>query len=275
MKLPSLLTAVALLVSQATPALAQTPSSDPFPNKSIVIYVADFDIDSTNGPATSRLSPNRTVVSAPAAAAPPNSSAPPAASASANGAATSDSQVTDETKAATSRTDADAASGSAKPDTTRSDVPPDNTPRAQAARLVDLTSTVLVQVLEKAGYTVKRLRNSVARPESGVVIHGVFAQVDPNAGLRRVVVGGIATDPKMLLFIAVGNLARPEQSLYQVVKAAPAGNIGPEISVSVYAPVSRYELDFDPAPEQLKSTSEIISQDLTRVLNANPLALNQ
>ena len=95
------------------------------------------------------------------------------------------------------------------------------------------------------------------------------------AGLRRVVVGGIATDPKMLLFIAVGNLARPEQSLYQVVKAAPAGNIGPEISVSVYAPVSRYELDFDPAPEQLKSTSEIISQDLTRVLNANPLALNQ
>jgi hypothetical protein len=37
--------------------------------------------------------------------------------------------------------------------------------------------------------------------------------------------------------------------------------------------VSRYELEFDPSPEQVKKTAETISTDLTRVLNANPLSV--
>ncbi|HME13700.1 MAG TPA: hypothetical protein VKF79_12595, partial [Candidatus Acidoferrum sp.] len=72
-----------------------------------------------------------------------------------------------------------------------------------------------------------------------------------------------------------GNLAKPEQTLYQVVKPAPTGNIGPVISVSVYAPAARYELELDPSAQQLTATAESISHDLTRVLNANAVALEQ
>jgi hypothetical protein len=281
MKLPWLLTIMVLLVSLAKPAPAvpQTPPSDAFPNKSITIYVADFDIGATNAPATAGVLPSRTVSStagapAPSGAAAQSSAAPAALSAnsSATTASSSDVQASDGARTTASRTETQAAAQS-KQETPKSDVPLDDSPRAQAARLIDLTSTVLVQVLEQAGYTVRRLRSSAARPESGVVIHGVFAQADPNAGLRRVVIGGIATDPKMLLFIGIGNLARPDQNLYQVAAPPPASNLGPVISVSAYAPVSRYELEFDPSPEQVKKTAETISTDLTRVLNANPLSV--
>ena len=87
MKLPWLLTIMVLLVSLAKPAPAvpQTPPSDAFPNKSITIYVADFDIGATNAPATAGVLPSRTVSStagapAPSGAAAQSSAAPAALS---------------------------------------------------------------------------------------------------------------------------------------------------------------------------------------------------
>ena len=151
----------------------------------------------------------------------------------------------------------------------------DDSPRALAAKLVDLTSTTLVKVLEQEGYSVRRLRTTATPPDSGVIIRGVFAQVDPAFGLRREVVGGVATDPKMQLFVGIGNLSRPEQTLYAVISPQPADNLGPLISVSAYAPVGRYELDKDPTEDSLRRTARNIAGDLTRLLNANPLALEQ
>jgi hypothetical protein len=78
-------------------------------------------------------------------------------------------------------------------------------------KLVDLASTTLVKILEQEGYSARRLPYSASAPDSGVVLRGVFAQVDENSGLRRAVIGGLATDAKMQLFVGVGNLARPEQ----------------------------------------------------------------
>jgi Domain of unknown function (DUF4410) len=326
MKSLSLLTILAVAVSlplQASPPGAekraavssQSPSSDPFPNKSIVVYVADFDIGATDAPGTVRpLSRRAAAANAASAAAAAGAAAPGSAStpgttpasgatttpsaATASGSSTTPAATTvssttttpanspaavantadppaaDGEDSATPRADGQATE-SQKSEAPKPDGTPDDSPRVQAAKLVELTSSTLVKVLQQAGYNVKRLRNSAARPENGVVIHGVFAQVDPSAGLRRVMFGGTATDPKMLLFIGVGNLSKPEQALYQVVGPLPVGTLGPAISVSAYAPVSRYDLDRDPSEEQLTRTALQISTDLTRVLNANPLALGQ
>jgi hypothetical protein len=181
-------------------------------------------------------------------------------------AVTADSERSDAQKAEL-RTDTQTAENQ------KGEVPADESPRARAAKLVDLAATTLVKVLEQEGYSVRRLRGATSLPSSGVILRGVFAQVDENFALRRAVIGGLDTDQKLLLFVGVGNLARPEQSLYDVVSAQPADNIGPLISISVYAPVGRYELDRDPSEEVLRRTASHITGDLTNLLNANPLAL--
>lgn len=277
MKLASFLAIVVLFVVPgiaAPPCLAahpQTTSDDSFPNKSITVYVADFDLQFAHTPNSSGASSNRNL-SGPVN--PPPSSAtssagqgsPASGTAPANSLAAADSEKSDGQKAEL-RTDTQTAENQ------KGEAPGDESPRARAAKLVDLTATTLVKVLEQEGYSVRRLRGNASLPSSGVVLRGVFAQVDENFALRRAVMGGLETGQKLLLFVGVGNLARPEQALYDVVSAQPADNIGPLISISVYAPVGRYELDRDPSEEVLRRTASHITGDLTDLLNANPLAL--
>jgi len=289
MRVFSLLTTIVLLVSPAVVArpcdaartalhFSQSPSADVFPNKSIIIYVADFDLQATHDPAAAENSANRGTV----ANATPNANAyatpnvNSAASPAGPPAATSPAPAANPTVGAVVTTDAqnNATRGDAtRGDPAKGDSPADDSPHAQAVKLVDLASTTLVKILEQEGYSARRLPYSASAPDSGVVLRGVFAQVDENSGLRRAVIGGLATDAKMQLFVGVGNLARPEQPVYAVLSPQTADNIGPLISVSVYAPVGRYELDREPSEELLKRTATSIASDLTRLLNANPLAL--
>jgi hypothetical protein len=264
----------------------QTPSSDSFPNKSITVYVADFDLDAVHwsrvsGGPTSRVAtpaPGQAGETSGAAAtgsgATPsgNSATTSTANSSTSSANAGDAQKTDGQKSEIARSDTQTADGQ-KSEASKSDPAAGDSPRTQAAKLVDLTSTTLVKVLEQQGYVVKRLRNMGTRPDTGVIIRGVFAQLDENSALRRVVVGGAVSDPRIFLFVGIGNLAKPDQTLYAVVAPAPADNVGPAISLSVYAPVGRYELEREPSEELLKKTATNIAADLTRLLNANPLAL--
>jgi hypothetical protein len=342
--IPRLLFAAALFYT--VPAFAQT-SDDAFPNKSITIYVADFDLAATTAPsrpAASRAaaSPNTPApansASAPSTTAPASAATPPATSSNASStnstpsqdgrpdapkpdATPADGSNTDginnpsptdaanttgsdaaanppvpipagtpaivSTAPASNSTPTNAAANNAAPATAassntappgpvanpaaiRKPEPVPDDPRVRTAKFIDLTATTFVKSLEHAGYTVKRLRNSA--PDSGVVIRGVFAQVDPDAGIRRAVYGGAPTDPSMLLFVGVGNLAKPQQTLYQVVRPSASGTIGPLIAVSAYAPISRYELAHDPSEDSLRRTADQFANDLTRLLNANPLA---
>ncbi|MGA2421488.1 MAG: DUF4410 domain-containing protein [Candidatus Acidiferrum sp.] len=267
------------------PGNPQTPSGDVFPDKSVIIYVADFDLQATHAPGTATNSGSRTA-NPPANATAPVSATTTVAAQATNSPAGSgelaDGSKSEAQKLDLARADAQNSDGQksdavktdpAKADAARMDA--EDSPRVQAAKLVDLTATTLVKVLEQQGYAALRLRNGASAPDSGVVIRGVFAQVDPEFGIRRVVIGGLATDPKMLLFVGVGNLAKPEQAVYAVISPQPADNVGPLISVSAYAPVGRYELDRDPSEELLRRMGTSIAGDLTRLLNANPLALEQ
>jgi hypothetical protein len=251
-------------------APAQSPSGDSFPNKSVTIYVADFDIDVLR--ATERHS---TLANVPPATTGGSTGTPASASAtSPNATGTSAVPGTADAR----KPDA------AKPDGLQPDSQPsdpqrieakDDSPAAQAARLVNLTATNLVKALEQAGYTARRLRGG-ARPDSGIIIRGVFAQADANAGLRRIVVDGDSTDSKMVLFVGVGNLARPDQAVYLPVGPTSAdGRLGPVINVSVYAPISRFDLEKTPSEDSLKRLAPQIVNEVTTLLNANRLAVSE
>jgi hypothetical protein len=271
-----------LPAAAAVPRAAQSPSGDTFPNKSITIYVADFDLDFARvagmppppGNPTSRPvapAPNGTTNSggsgSSAVPSPPQTQA--SAAASAGSRTTSSDGVRPD--AAHNDTPADGS----RADGTKPEVIQEDSPRAQAARLIDLTSRTLVKVLEQQGYTVRRMRGIAAQPDRGIIIHGVFAQLDETKTLRRMVMGGAVTTPNMLVYVGIGNLAKPEQTMYTIVAPPTADNVGPAISLSVYAPIGRYEVEREPSEESVKLFATGVAADLTRLLNANSLALEQ
>lgn len=269
----------------APPRAAQSPSGDPFPNKSITIYVADFDLDFARlagtppppGNPTSRPippAPNAATNSGGSgASAAPN---PPQAQTSAATPTAAGSRATqsDGARPDAARNDASAGDGS-KADGAKPDVIQEDSPRAQAARLIDLTSRTLVKVLEQQGYTVRRMRGITTQPDRGIIIRGVYAQLDETKTLRRTVIGGAVTNPNMLIYVGIGNLSKPEQTMYTVVAPPTADNVGPAISLSVYAPIGRYEVEREPSEESVKLFANGVAADLTRLLNANSLALQQ
>jgi hypothetical protein len=146
----------------------------------------------------------------------------------------------------------------------------------QAKRLVDGLASNLVKALENAGYTVHRLRLSDPRPESGVRIQGVFAQVDEESRIRKAIIGSGLEPPGLQLFFSVSNLARPDQEFYAISGPKSADNkFGPVITVSPYAPVAKLEVDREANDQALKDLSAKMVADLTGLLQANPMATSQ
>ena len=165
-------------------------------------------------------------------------------------------------------------------------IPPSPTPRIdprqepspveRAGRLVDFMSNSLVKELQRAGYPTLRLRPGDARPSDGIRISGIFGEPDAQNRLRRAVLGRVAADGKMSLFVGVANLARPDQALY-----APADPTGPDsragavITVSSYAPVAKFEIEKNATERDVKDTVTRIVRDLGALLSANTDALPQ
>jgi len=134
----------------------------------------------------------------------------------------------------------------------------------------------LVSALEKAGYRARRLRAGGTLPKVGLHIRGVFAEPDERNRVRRLLVGGDSSSPKMLLYIGVNNLARPEQPLYEIANLpGNDGKHGPVITVTSYSPAARFEMARNPSDEEFKKIAAQIAADLTTLLNANPLAGTQ
>src|ERR1700722_528486 len=149
-------------------------------------------------------------------------------------------------------------------------------PVEQAGRLVDFMSTTLVKELEKAGYTAHRLRPGETRPTDGIRISGIFGEPDEQNRLRRAVIGTITGDGKMSLFVGIGNLARPDQALYEGADPTSSENkAGTIITVSAYAPVAKFEIEKNTTEKAVKDTAEGIVADLTALLTANVVALTQ
>jgi hypothetical protein len=162
------------------------------------------------------------------------------------------------------------------PATAANDLKKNATAAEQAKRLVDGLASNLVTALEGAGYTVHRLRPADPRPESGVRIQGVFAQVDEQSRIRKAILGSGLESPGLQLFFSVSNLARPDQEFYAISGPKSADNkFGPVITVSPYAPVAKLEVDRDANDQALKDLSAKMVANLTELLKANPMATSQ
>ncbi len=153
---------------------------------------------------------------------------------------------------------------------------PDDDPRKQASRLVELMSTKLVAALQKAGYTAVRMQAGAARPDSGVRIRGLFAEIDNENHWRRAVIRTAGDSGKMQVLVSVGNLAKPDQALYEIANLPGNGNKpGAVITLSPYVPLTNFDLSKDANEDVFRRLAARIVNDLTTLLNANPAAMSQ
>ena len=153
---------------------------------------------------------------------------------------------------------------------------PDDDPRKQASRLVELMSTKLVAALRKAGYTAVRMHEGDARPDSGVRIRGLFAEIDNENHWRRAVIRTAGDSGKMQAVVSVANLARPDQALYEIANLPGNENKpGAVITLSPYVPLTKFDLSKDASEDVFRGVAARIVNDLSTLLNANPSAISQ
>lgn len=155
-------------------------------------------------------------------------------------------------------------------------VNPEEETRRRAGKLVELMSTKLVEALQKAGYTAVRMHRGDARPESGVQIRGLFAEVDAENHWRRAVMHTADESGKMQALVAVANLAKPEQTLYEIAQLPGNENKpGAVITLSPYVPLTKFDLSKDANEDAFQKIAPRVVDDLTALLNANPAAFSQ
>jgi Domain of unknown function (DUF4410) len=153
---------------------------------------------------------------------------------------------------------------------------PEDDPRILASRLVELMSTKLVAALRKAGYTAVRMRAGAARPDSGVWIRGLFAEIDSENHWRRAVIRTATDSGKMQALVSVANLAKPNQALYEIANVPGNENKpGAMITLSPYVPLMKFDLRKDANEDVFKGIAPRIVNDLTALLDANPSAMSQ
>lgn len=153
---------------------------------------------------------------------------------------------------------------------------PEDDPRKLASHLVELMSTRLVVALQKAGYSATRIRAGDARPESGVQIRGLFAEVDNENRWRRAVIRSATDSGKMEALVTVANLSKPEQALYEVAQLP--GNEdkpGALITLSPYVPLTKFDLSKDADENVFKAIAPRVVNDLNDLLNRNPAAVTE
>jgi hypothetical protein len=153
---------------------------------------------------------------------------------------------------------------------------PQDDPQKLANHLVELMSTKLVAALQKAGYSAVRMRGGDARPDGGVQIRGLFAEVDSENHWRRAVIRTATDNDKMQALVAVANLAKPDQALYEIANLP--GNEdkpGAIITLSSYVPMTKYELSKDANEDVFKGIAPRVVNDLTELLQRNPFAIPQ
>jgi hypothetical protein len=144
----------------------------------------------------------------------------------------------------------------------------------QAARLQAFFGDALLQALRKSGFTAAA--QSGSRPEKGVLLKGVFAEVDSQNHNCLAILGSRTPAPQFVLYVGAYNLARPDQPLYRVMTMETCdAHFGPVISLNDYIPMEKYEVSKSLSEEEVRKVCAQIVANLTALLGANPAAFSQ
>jgi len=153
-------------------------------------------------------------------------------------------------------------------------------PATAGTNLVRLMSESLVSNLRKSGFAAQRLSGSEVHPAHGLIITGVFTELDEGNQMRRALLGFGSGKSKMQLYVMVTDASNSEQRLYEISEQKNSGTKpGSVIVVNPYIGAAGFVAKFGMtknAPEKLvKKTASRISVQLAEQLNTEPLAVEQ
>jgi len=141
----------------------------------------------------------------------------------------------------------------------------------QAERLKAFFGDALVQALRKSGFNAAPEGSS--RPEKGVLLKGVIAEVDSQSHNCLAILGGAAPAPKFVLYVGVYNLARPDQPLYRVMTMENCdAHYGPVLSLNNYIPMDKYEFSKSPTEDEVRKICTLVVANLKALLSVNSAA---
>jgi hypothetical protein len=148
-----------------------------------------------------------------------------------------------------------------------------DTSSKQAERLKVFFGDALVQALRKNGFNATPLGSS--HPEKGVLLKGVFAEVDSQNHNCLAILGGTTPAPRFLLYVGAYNLARPDQPLYRVMTMENCdAQFGPLISLNNFIPMEKYEVSKSPTEDEVRKVCGQVVANLRALLSVNSAAFS-
>jgi hypothetical protein len=149
-------------------------------------------------------------------------------------------------------------------------------PETEARQLVNLMSDSLVSDLQKAGFSAQRLSPADPKPSDGLLVRGVFTEMNEGNQMRRALVGFGSGKAKMQLYVTAAD-ASSDAPLYEVLTQKSKGKApGAAIALNPYAGAAGFVVKFGMtknAPEKMvKQTASKISAELTKQINTESLS---
>jgi Domain of unknown function (DUF4410) len=149
-------------------------------------------------------------------------------------------------------------------------------PTTQAHHIEKVMSDNLLKDFAKAGYTAKLLHASDPRPDDGILIEGVFAEVAPDNRLRRAVLGGSLSSATWQIYVAAKDFAHFTAPLYSLDPADPHGDKpGAVIVLNPNADAAKFSVEADPSDKTIKQTAQRITADLVKRIAAAAKSENE
>jgi hypothetical protein len=149
-------------------------------------------------------------------------------------------------------------------------------PETEARKLINLMSDNLVADLQKAGFNAQRLSPAAPKPAVGVLVRGVFTEMNEGNQMRRALVGFGSGKAKMQVYVTAAD-ASSDAPLYEVLTHESKGKApGAVIALNPYAGAAGFVVKFamtKNAPEKIvKQTASKISAELTKQINTESLS---
>jgi hypothetical protein len=149
-------------------------------------------------------------------------------------------------------------------------------PETEARKLVNLMSESLVADLQKAGFTARRLSATDPKPADGLLVSGVFTEIDEGNQMRRALLGFGSGKTKMELYVKATDASSNVKPLYEVSTNKTNGKRpGAVIAMNPYAGAAGFVVKFGMtknAPEKMvKQTASKIAAEMKKQFNPDSL----
>lgn len=137
-------------------------------------------------------------------------------------------------------------------------------PEVHAREIVDLMASSLVKELTKKEFNAQRFNPGGTFPANGLLVRGVFTQVDEGNRLRRVAIGFGAGETEMQILVSVDDLVQGSpKPFYELDTKAESRKLpGAVITMNPHIAAAKYVLSGRDLEKNITQTASKIAGDI-------------